>query len=127
MFKYRLWLSGSLTFVSASPAGTGHPEITNCLTRKFYNYVRIEEWARFSIATHDVYRGANGEKVQETFWHNLVAWGKLAEIAEKYLGRGSEVAIEGKLVHRNYTDKEGVKHYVTEILVNEILMLGSKN
>jgi single-strand DNA-binding protein len=86
-----------------------------------------KKWARFSIATHDVYRGANGEKVQETFWHNLVAWGKLAEIAEKYLSRGSEVAIEGKLVHRNYTDKEGVKHYVTEILVNEILMLGSKN
>ena len=67
-----------------------------------------------------------GEKVKETQWHNLIAWGKVAEIAEKYLNKGSEVAIEGKLINRNYTDKEGNKKYVTEIQVNELLLLGSK-
>ena len=80
--------------------------------------------ARFSIATNDTYRNANGEKVSETSWHNVVAWGKLAEIAEKYLTKGKEVAVEGKLVHRNYTDKSGVKRYVTEVVLNEMLMLG---
>ena len=80
--------------------------------------------ARFSIATNDTYRNANGEKVSETSWHNVVAWGKLAEIAEKYLTKGKEVAVGGKLVHRNYTDKSGIKRYVTEVVLNEMLMLG---
>lgn len=82
--------------------------------------------ARFSIATHEVYRNAKGDKVTETQWHNLVAWGKVAEIAEKFLVKGSEVAIEGKLVNRSYNDKEGHKKYVTEVQVNEVLMLGEK-
>ena len=81
--------------------------------------------ARFSIATNDTYRNANGEKITETSWHNVIAWGKLAEIAEKYLTKGKEVAVEGKLVHRNYTDKNGVKRNVTEVVLNELLMLGS--
>ena len=83
--------------------------------------------ARFSIATNEVYRNAKGDKVTETQWHNLIAWGKVAEIAEKYLSKGSEVAIEGKLVNRNYNDKDGNKKYVTEIQVNEVLMLGDKS
>lgn len=82
--------------------------------------------ARFSVATNESYRNANGEKVTETTWHNLVAWGKVAEIAEKYLNKGSEVAIEGKLINRRYTDKDGNKKYITEVQVNELLMLGSK-
>jgi single-strand DNA-binding protein len=82
--------------------------------------------ARFSVATNEVYRNAKGEKITETQWHNLVAWGKVAELAEKYLGKGSEVAIEGKLINRNYTDKEGNKKYVTEVQVNEVLLLGTK-
>ena len=82
--------------------------------------------ARFSVATNESYKDAKGEKVTETQWHNVVAWGKVAEIAEKYLTKGSEVALEGKLMNRNYTDKEGVKKYVTEVQVNEILMLGDK-
>ncbi len=82
--------------------------------------------ARFSVATNEVYRNTKGDKVTETQWHNLVAWGKVAELAEKYLGKGSEVAIEGKLINRNYTDKEGNKKYVTEVQVNEVLLLGSK-
>ena len=79
---------------------------------------------RFSVATNESYRNANGEKVTETQWHNLIAWGKVADIAEKFLIKGTEVAIEGKLVNRNYTDKEGNKKYITEVQVNEILMLG---
>ena len=85
-----------------------------------------KKMARFSVATNETYRSAKGEKVTETQWHNLVAWGKVAEIAEQFLSKGSEVAIEGKLINRNYTDKEGNKRYVTEVQVNEVLMLGDK-
>ena len=83
--------------------------------------------AKFSLATNETYRNKAGEKVTDTQWHNLVAWGKTAEIIEKYLKKGSEVAIEGKLLNRNYTDKEGVKRYVTEIQVSDLLMLGKKD
>lgn len=83
--------------------------------------------ARFTIATNESYRNANGEKVTETQWHNLVAFGKLAEIIEKYMTKGSEVAVEGKLTYRTYNDKEGNKKYFTEIQVNELLMLGDKS
>ena len=79
--------------------------------------------AKFSVATNESYRNARGERVTETQWHTLVAWGKVAEIVEKYLSKGSEIAVEGKLVYRNYTDKEGVKKYSTEIQVSELLML----
>lgn len=81
---------------------------------------------RFSVATNEAYTNTKGEKVKETQWHNLVAWGKVADIAEKYLDKGSEVAIEGKLISKDYLDKEGVKKYVTEIQVNELLLLGGK-
>jgi len=80
--------------------------------------------AKFSLATNETYKNKAGEKVTDTQWHNLVAWGKTADIIEKYLKKGSEVAVEGKLLNRNYTDKEGVKRYVTEIQVSELLMLG---
>ncbi len=86
-----------------------------------------KKMARFSVATSETYRNAKGEKVEETQWHNLVAWGKLAEIAEKFLHKGSEVALEGKLINRSYNDKEGNKKYITEIQVNELLMLGKEN
>ncbi len=82
--------------------------------------------AKFSIATNESYKDENGQKVEETIWHNLIVWGKQADIAEKYLTKGSEVAIEGKLSNRNYTDKEGIKRYVTEIIVNEFLLLGNR-
>lgn len=83
--------------------------------------------ARFSIATNEVYRNAKGDKITDTQWHNLIAWGKVAEIAEKYLSKGSEVAIEGKLVNRSYNDKDGNKKHITEVQVNEVLMLGDKS
>ena len=85
-----------------------------------------KKMARFSVATSENYRNTKGEKVTETQWHNLVAWGKVAEIVEKYLSKGKEVAIEGKLVSRSYNDKDGNKKYITEIQVSELLLLGAK-
>jgi len=81
---------------------------------------------RFSVATDESYRNANGERVKQTQWHNVIAWGTVADVVEKYLVKGSEIALEGKLIYRNYTDKDGQKKYVTEIQMNEMLMLGSK-
>ena len=83
--------------------------------------------AHLNLATNENYKNAKGEKVTETQWHNVVAWGKLAEIAEKYLVKGSEIAIEGKLLNRNYTDKQGIKRYVTEIQASELLILTKKS
>lgn len=80
---------------------------------------------RFSVATNETYRNAKGEKVTETQWHNLVAFGKVADIAEKFLDKGTEVALEGKLVNRNYVDKQGIKKYVTEVHISELLLLGA--
>lgn len=82
--------------------------------------------AHLSVATNENYKNAKGEKVTETQWHNVVAWGKLADIAEKYLVKGTEVVIEGKLINRNYTDKQGVKRYTTEVQANELLILTKK-
>lgn len=81
---------------------------------------------RFSVATNSSYKNDNGEKVEETQWHNLVLWNKNATIAEKYLQKGSEVSIEGKLSSRSYADKTGVKRYITEIVVNELLLLSKR-
>ncbi|MDX1326267.1 MAG: single-stranded DNA-binding protein [Arenibacter sp.] len=80
--------------------------------------------AKFSIATNETYKNSKGEKVTDTQWHNVVAWGKTAEIVESYLNKGKEVAIEGKLTTKSYETKEGEKRYVTEIRCNELLMLG---
>ena len=82
--------------------------------------------ATFSIATSDSYKNQKGEKVEDTQWHNVVIWGSLAGVAEKYLKKGSEVCVEGKLVHRNFETPTGEKKYITEISVNDLLMLGSK-
>lgn len=80
--------------------------------------------AKFSIATTDSYKNAKGEKVEDTQWHNIVAWGKTADIVENYLTKGKQVAVEGKLTHRSYETKEGEKRYITEVRCNELLMLG---
>jgi len=83
--------------------------------------------AKFSLATNETYKNKAGEKVTDTQWHNIVAWGKTADIIEKYLKKGSEICVEGKLLNRSWTDKEGKKRYTTEIQVSELLMLGGKN
>ncbi|MCS3528731.1 single-stranded DNA-binding protein [Chryseobacterium sp. JUb7] len=82
--------------------------------------------ASVSLATSDHYTNAKGEKIEETQWHNLVAFGKVAEVFQKYVSKGKEIAIEGKLTYRSYDDKDGVKRYITEVKVDEILLLGSK-
>jgi len=79
-----------------------------------------------SLATHDSYKNDKGEKVEETQWHNLVLWNNNAALAEKHLRKGSEIAIEGKLCNRSFVDKDGIKRFVTEILVSEILFTGKK-
>ncbi len=85
-----------------------------------------KKMVKFTMATNETYKNAQGERVTETQWHNVVTWGKVAEIAELYLSKGKEVAIEGKLIHRSYNDKEGVKRYMSEVQANELLLLGSE-
>ncbi|MEZ7496555.1 single-stranded DNA-binding protein [Leeuwenhoekiella aequorea] len=81
---------------------------------------------RFSLATNEFYKNSKGEKVQDTQWHTVVAWGKTAELIENYAPKGKELALTGKLKSRSYEDKDGFKRYVTEVEASEILLLGSK-
>ncbi|HMI06187.1 MAG TPA: single-stranded DNA-binding protein [Flavobacterium sp.] len=90
------------------------------------NFEGDRKLATLTLATNEIYRNDKGEKVEETQWHRVVAWGKTAEIIEKYVAKGKEIAIEGKLVHKSYDDKDGQKKYMTEVVVNELLLLGGK-
>lgn len=81
--------------------------------------------ARFSLATTENYTSKAGEKVSNTEWHNIVAWRQLAELSEKYIKKGSQLYIEGRLRTRDY-DKDGVKHYTTEINADTIQLLGRR-
>ena len=83
--------------------------------------------AKFSIATNESYKNAQGEKVTETQWHNVIAWNKTADLIETYLQKGKEVALEGKLVTRSWEDEKGVKKYSTEVVCSEIVFLGSRD
>jgi single-strand DNA-binding protein len=80
--------------------------------------------AKLNVATNESYKNEKGEKVEETQWHSLIAWGKTADIIEKYVVKGKEIAIEGKLTHRSYEDKNGEKRYVTEVVIDELMLLG---
>jgi single-strand DNA-binding protein len=82
--------------------------------------------AKLTLATNEHYKDSKGEKKTETQWHNLVAWGKTADLIEKYLARGQEIAIEGKLIHETYDAKDGSKRYATKIQISELVMLGKK-
>lgn len=82
--------------------------------------------ARLSLATNESYKNAKGEKIQETQWHTLVAWNKTAELVERLLKKGKEVAIEGKIVNRSYEDKDGIKRYATDIRLDQFMLLGKK-
>lgn len=88
--------------------------------------VNSKKLATFSLATKEDYKDQKGEKVENTQWHRIAAWGNLAEIIEKHLNKGDEIAIEGRLSHRQYEDKNGDKKYITEVVANELLMLRSK-
>jgi len=80
--------------------------------------------AKLSLATNESYTNQKGEKVTNTDWHNLVAWGKTAEIIEKYTSKGKEIAIEGKLTSRSYETQTGEKRYITEVVVSDLVLLG---
>ena len=82
---------------------------------------------RLSLAINENYKNSKGEKQTDTNWHTVIAWGKTADIIEKYVSKGKEIAVEGKLSSRSYEDKDGVKRYVTEVVVSEILLLGNKD
>jgi single-strand DNA-binding protein len=81
--------------------------------------------ARFTLATNENYKNAEGQKTEETTWHNIVAWNGSAEIASKFLAKGKEVCIDGRITYRTYTDKNGVQKGSTEIVANELVLLGA--
>lgn len=85
-----------------------------------------KKMASFSLATSDAYVNAQGQKIEDTQWHKVIAWGKTAEFINNYVDKGIRVAVSGKLVHRSYTDKENETRYITEVVVNEVLMLTPK-
>ena len=82
--------------------------------------------ARFTLATNEYYKDKQGTRVEHTEWHNISAWRNLAELAEKFLKKGSQVYVEGKLRTRQYQDKDQQTRYVTEIIADEISLLGSR-
>jgi single-strand DNA-binding protein len=82
--------------------------------------------ARFSLATTESYKDKNGQKVDQTEWHNIIVWRGLAEVAEKYLRKGMPLYVEGKIRRREYTDKDGVKKYMYEIQADNFLMIGRR-
>ena len=92
----------------------------------FRNFDNGRSKAAFTIATNDYYKNNKGEKVQDTQWHNVVAWGRLAENMKNILEKGHEVLIKGKLVSRSYEDKEGTKKYITEVVANEFVAFAKK-
>jgi single-strand DNA-binding protein len=96
------------------------------MTPEIKNFGNEKKIAKFSVATSESFKNANGEKEQITQWHNIVVFGKLAGIVEKYMQKGQMIALEGQLTNRSYIDKSGNKKYITEIKANEIQMLGKK-
>ncbi|AWH84558.1 single-stranded DNA-binding protein [Flavobacterium album] len=80
--------------------------------------------ARLTLATNESYTNDKGERITDTQWHTVTAWGKTAAIIEKYVTKGKELAIEGKLTHRSYNDTNGEKRYITEVVVSDVLLFG---
>lgn len=78
---------------------------------------------KFTLATSDDFKNAEGQKVKETIWHNIVAWNGIADVSNRFLKKGAQVAVEGRIVYRNYEDKNGVTRYITEIVIHDLLML----
>ncbi len=92
--------------------------------RRLENGVAV---AKFSVATTERYKDRNGEQQSQTEWHSVVVWRGLAEVAEKYLKKGKQVYVEGKLTHRKWQDKDGNNRYTTEVVANNFQMLGSRD
>jgi single-strand DNA-binding protein len=83
--------------------------------------------SKFSLATSEIYRNKDGEKITNTEWHNIVLWKGLAEIAEKFVRKGSQLYIEGRIRTRSYTDQDGNTKYTTEIIADNMKLLGRKS
>ena len=83
--------------------------------------------AKFPLATSETYTNKSGDRVTNTEWHNIVIWRKLAEVVEKYVHKGQQLYLEGKISNRSYEDKEGIKRYITEVVVDNMQMLGKKS
>ena len=81
----------------------------------------------FTLATKEGFKNAEGQRVNETTWHNIVAWNGLADVAGKFLKKGNEVAVEGRIVYRSYEDKKGITKYITEIVLNDLELLRNGN
>ncbi len=94
---------------------------------KSFEFENGNQKAQFSLATNEYYKNAKGERVEETQWHNIIAFGKIAKVAIDYLAKGKEIALEGKLTNRSWEDKDGNKKYITEIVANQILILDKKS
>jgi single-strand DNA-binding protein len=88
------------------------------------NFENGNKMAKFSLATDDSYKDKNGQKIERAYWHNIIVKGGLVKVVENYVTKGQEVAIEGKLTNRSWEDKDGNKRYTTEVVCNELLMLG---
>jgi len=84
-----------------------------------------KKFTHFTMATKDGYKNADGQRVSETTWHNIVAWNGLADVADKFLKKGKEVAVEGRIVYRTYEDKKGVTKNMTEIVLSDLVLLRS--
>jgi single-strand DNA-binding protein len=144
IFIYRLGSAGTLSFVFSVMSSTYAEFITHYFNTQLMNALRNKvqlighlgqepevtvfekgnKMARFSIATNETYRNGSGEKVTDTQWHQVVAWGKTADIVESYLNKGKEVAVEGKLIHRQYEAADGQRKYITEVKCTDLLLLG---
>ncbi len=90
------------------------------------NFENGKKLAKFSLATNETYKNAKGEKQVETQWHNVIAWGKTAEIIEKFVKKGQEIAVEGKIMYEMYDAQDGTKRQSTKIQINELVLLGKK-
>ena len=91
----------------------------------FVNIESVSE-KKWVVLNKEYYYNKEGDKIEETEWHNIIAWGKTAEIIEKFVTKGQEVAVDGKITSRSYEDKEGIKRYITEIVCKELLMISKQ-
>ncbi|MCV6630170.1 MAG: single-stranded DNA-binding protein [Flavobacteriaceae bacterium] len=84
------------------------------------------KFARLQLATNEMYKDSRGELVEQTQWHKIVVWGKLVEVVEKYVAKGKQVLVSGKLSYRRYDDKEGISRGITEVICSDLMLLGGR-
>lgn len=137
MINNRIMCRRGCNFVSLTALLTSKQKTMNALRNKVQLIGRLgqdpevktlesgKKVAHFTLATNDSYKGADGTKVEETTWHSIVAWNGLAELSSKFLRKGREVCIEGRINYRTYNDKNGLPKNVTEIVASDMVLLSS--